>query len=124
MPLRIRAALSTELRLDQYGRASHCRPWANPCVKTDSLWWAILISSRLVQNADRLDSEIIYDRDFDYDYFGFKVTLSPTEQKCAQARRLYEILDSHLDMYVSDITSASHSSMTSSFCCHDLFSLC
>jgi hypothetical protein len=25
------------------------------------------------QNADRLDSEIIYDRDFDYDYFGFKV---------------------------------------------------
>jgi len=26
-----------------------------------------------VQNADRLDSEIIYDRDFDYDYFGFKV---------------------------------------------------
>ncbi|WIA16589.1 hypothetical protein OEZ85_013257 [Tetradesmus obliquus] len=26
----------------------------------------------IVQNADRLDSEIIYDRDFDYDYFGFK----------------------------------------------------
>jgi hypothetical protein len=25
------------------------------------------------QNAERLDSEIIYDRDFDYDYFGFKV---------------------------------------------------
>ena len=25
-----------------------------------------------VQNAARLDSEIIYDRDFDYDYFGFK----------------------------------------------------
>ena len=24
------------------------------------------------QNATRLDSEIIYDRDFDYDYFGFK----------------------------------------------------
>lgn len=24
------------------------------------------------QNADRFDSEIIYDRDFDYDYFGFK----------------------------------------------------
>jgi ribonucleotide reductase alpha subunit len=24
------------------------------------------------QNAARLDSEIIYDRDFDYDYFGFK----------------------------------------------------
>lgn len=27
----------------------------------------------LVQHAQRLDSEIIYDRDFDYDYFGFKV---------------------------------------------------
>ena len=26
-----------------------------------------------MQNADRLDSEIIYMRDFDYDYFGFKV---------------------------------------------------
>lgn len=25
-----------------------------------------------MQNADRLDSEIIYMRDFDYDYFGFK----------------------------------------------------
>lgn len=25
-----------------------------------------------LQNASRLDSEIIYDRDFDYDYFGFK----------------------------------------------------
>ena len=28
----------------------------------------------LVQaNAEMLDSEILYDRDFDYDYFGFKV---------------------------------------------------
>jgi hypothetical protein len=26
-----------------------------------------------LQNAERLDSEIIYNRDFDYDYFGFKV---------------------------------------------------
>ncbi|KAI5057519.1 hypothetical protein GOP47_0027534 [Adiantum capillus-veneris] len=26
----------------------------------------------VIQNAARLDSEIIYDRDFDYDYFGFK----------------------------------------------------
>ncbi|XXG61012.1 hypothetical protein AAC387_Pa04g2774 [Persea americana] len=26
----------------------------------------------IMQNAARLDSEIIYDRDFDYDYFGFK----------------------------------------------------
>ena len=63
--------------------------------KTESFWLMILISSRLVQNADRLDSEIIYDRDFDYDYFGFKVTLFLTEQECAQARRLYETLDSH-----------------------------
>ncbi|CAN0910647.1 Ribonucleoside-diphosphate reductase large subunit, partial [Linum grandiflorum] len=28
--------------------------------------------NHLFQNAARLDSEIIYDRDFDYDYFGFK----------------------------------------------------
>ena len=26
-----------------------------------------------LQNKERLDSEIIYDRDFDFDYFGFKV---------------------------------------------------
>lgn len=29
-------------------------------------------SLHLFQNASRLDSEIIYERDFDYDYFGFK----------------------------------------------------
>ena len=28
-----------------------------------------------LQNAEKLDSNIIYDRDFDYDYFGFKVKL-------------------------------------------------
>lgn len=33
----------------------------------------------MLQNAVKLDSEIIYDRDFDYDYFGFKVRLSCTE---------------------------------------------
>ena len=27
----------------------------------------------LLQHAERLDREIVYDRDFDYDYFGFKV---------------------------------------------------
>ncbi|GAB4823195.1 hypothetical protein N2152v2_010241 [Parachlorella kessleri] len=26
----------------------------------------------IINNAERLDSEIVYDRDFDYDYFGFK----------------------------------------------------
>lgn len=26
----------------------------------------------IIENAERLDSEIVYDRDFDYDYFGFK----------------------------------------------------
>lgn len=26
----------------------------------------------IMRNAERLDAEIIYDRDFDYDYFGFK----------------------------------------------------
>lgn len=29
-----------------------------------------------LQNAERLDNEIRYDRDFDYDYFGFKVWCS------------------------------------------------
>ena len=28
-----------------------------------------------LQNSERLDSEIIYDRDFDYDYFGFKASM-------------------------------------------------
>lgn len=36
---------------------------ASPCSQP----WSCL------QNAERLDSEIIYNRDFDYDYFGFKV---------------------------------------------------
>lgn len=27
----------------------------------------------IMEHAERLDSEIVYDRDFDYDYFGFKV---------------------------------------------------
>lgn len=27
----------------------------------------------IMANSERLDSEIVYDRDFDYDYFGFKV---------------------------------------------------
>ena len=31
-----------------------------------------VLFSVMLQNAARLDSEIIYDRDFDYDYFGFK----------------------------------------------------
>ena len=38
--------------------------------------WAPLVSKELydvvMANAERLDSSIIYDRDFDYDYFGFK----------------------------------------------------
>lgn len=32
----------------------------------------LILRYNLFQNAARLDSEIIYDRDFDYDYFGFK----------------------------------------------------
>ena len=26
----------------------------------------------ITENAERFDAEIVYDRDFDYDYFGFK----------------------------------------------------
>lgn len=36
----------------------------------------------LAQNAERLDSEIVYDRDFDYDYFGFKVRLGRVARRC------------------------------------------
>lgn len=35
------------------------------------------------QNAERLDSEIIYNRDFDYDYFGFKVRCKMHWVSCA-----------------------------------------
>ena len=38
-----------------------------------------------MQNAEKLDSNIIYDRDFDYDYFGFKVGL--LRQACVAAPR-------------------------------------
>jgi len=34
--------------------------------------FTFVLFSVMLQNAARLDSEIIYDRDFDYDYFGFK----------------------------------------------------
>lgn len=37
------------------------------------VWCPALFVVAAAQNADRFDSEIIYDRDFDYDYFGFKV---------------------------------------------------
>ena len=33
---------------------------------------AQLTAPAALQNAERLDSEIIYNRDFEYDYFGFK----------------------------------------------------
>lgn len=32
----------------------------------------------IMKNADRLNSAIIYDRDFSYNYFGFKVTILHT----------------------------------------------
>lgn len=40
-----------------------------------------------VQDADRLDSGIIYDRDFDYDYFGFKVRSSAQSGSAPHSRR-------------------------------------
>jgi hypothetical protein len=48
------------------------------------------------QNGEKLDSVIIYDRDFDYDYFGFKVrivfqqsltSLAIVAQQCATSAR-------------------------------------
>lgn len=46
------------MRITQRHRDAHC---VNLCVD--------------VQNGEKLDSVIIYDRDFDYDYFGFKVRM-------------------------------------------------
>jgi hypothetical protein len=51
-----------------------CSPLIHTCWLPNKLIGA-LAAAVLLQNADRLDSEIIYDRDFDYDYFGFKVSL-------------------------------------------------
>ena len=36
----------------------------------------------VMENSEKLDSSIIYDRDFDYDYFGFKVTFSLDSRAC------------------------------------------
>lgn len=38
------------------------------------------------QNAEKLDSEIVYDRDFDYDYFGFKVCVGGLETEIANLK--------------------------------------
>ena len=46
-------------------------------------WLANLQNWLSLQNAERLDSEIIYNRDFDYDYFGFKVNHGCSTQTCA-----------------------------------------
>lgn len=43
--------------------------WCDIFVSCSSLTCAFLL---FLQNAARLDSEIIYDRDFEYDFFGFK----------------------------------------------------
>jgi hypothetical protein len=43
------------------------------------------------QNAERLDSSIIYDRDFDYDYFGFKARA----RSALLARSLVRARDAH-----------------------------
>jgi hypothetical protein len=50
------------------------------------------------QNGEKLDSVIIYDRDFDYDYFGFKVRpcslhSADVPGRCSAARGLPEQRD-------------------------------
>lgn len=60
--------------------------------------------SCVVQNAARLDSEIIYNRDFDYDYFGFKVHAARRKQdfmllyrSCACSVKLSHAIPEHLN---------------------------
>ena len=43
------------------------------CFRDHTAWTPDTVCD--LQNSERLDSEIIYDRDFDYDYFGFKARL-------------------------------------------------
>ncbi|KAK1403791.1 Ribonucleoside-diphosphate reductase [Heracleum sosnowskyi] len=50
---------------DMYGHVSQRSGQKAPLVADD-------VFEIIMKNAARLDSEIIYDRDFDYDYFGFK----------------------------------------------------
>lgn len=44
----------------------------HPCAGISASLIAEDVYAIIVANAERLDAEIIYDRDFDYDYFGFK----------------------------------------------------
>nr|XP_027078930.1 ribonucleoside-diphosphate reductase large subunit isoform X2 [Coffea arabica] len=50
---------------DMYGHVSERSGLKAPLIADD-------VYEIIMKNAARLDSEIIYDRDFDYDYFGFK----------------------------------------------------
>uniref|UniRef100_J3MBN5 Ribonucleoside-diphosphate reductase n=1 Tax=Oryza brachyantha TaxID=4533 RepID=J3MBN5_ORYBR len=50
---------------DMYGHVNERSGLNAPLVADD-------VYEIIMKNASRLDSEIIYDRDFDYDYFGFK----------------------------------------------------
>ncbi|MEW5308651.1 MAG: hypothetical protein WDW38_000593 [Sanguina aurantia] len=53
-------------------RSRSCTPHVNPKNMQASPLVADDVYKIIMDNADRLDSEIRYDRDFDYDYFGFK----------------------------------------------------
>lgn len=61
-----------------------CFAWCVLCMGTHFAALTVLVLG-VLQNTDRLDSEIIYDRDFDYDYFGFKVGYCYTEHNTGDA---------------------------------------
>lgn len=62
----IRARRLAALRATAPRRALNARAGERAALIADDVYTIIM------DNKERLDSEIIYDRDFDYDYFGFK----------------------------------------------------
>lgn len=63
-----------------------------------------------LQNAEKLDSHIIYDRDFDYDYFGFKVSLSSVASSRPQIKgcTYYLHISTAADAQSVEVSTALH----------------
>lgn len=53
------------------------------CIHSSLVTLLLPLTCVRMQNSDRLDNEIRYDRDFDYDYFGFKVHPTSLNQHCS-----------------------------------------
>ncbi len=64
----------------------------------------------MLQNADRLESEIIYDRDFDYEYFGFKVPCSclPNFSQCSHSIVPCCLRTAQASLYIASLIRCLH----------------